>query len=241
LPEPTGGVSLVLKHEHPWDLTPREGVALQRTLADLVELTPLAHAPTTIAGVDVSVRGDMAQAAVVVINAVTLAPVASAFWREPVRFPYVSGLLSFREIPPLLRALEQLPALPDLIICDGQGIAHPRRIGLASHLGVLLDLPTVGAAKSRLFGTVEEPALEAGAWTPLIDHGRGRNEVIGATLRTKTGVKPMLISPGHKVTLADAIEVVLACTTKYRMPEPTRLAHLLSRAATHQRERSNTP
>lgn len=226
LQKTTTSARLPLHHEHTWEISPREAVALQRSLAAYVRIEPLAAEPKTIAGVDVSVRGNLVQAAVVLLDAETLSPVAQAVWRDEVRFPYVSGLLSFREIPAVLAALEQLPSLPDLIMCDGQGIAHPRRIGLASHLGVLLDLPTVGAAKSRLIGVAEEPPMAAGSWTPLRHH----EEIVGAVLRTRTGVKPMYVSPGHRVTLGEAMRIVLQCVTRYRMPEPTRLAHLLSRA-----------
>lgn len=198
---------------------------MQRELAGQVRLLPLVNAPKRIAGVDVSVRNGIAQAAVVVVDSETMEALDGATWREPVRFPYISGLLSFREIPTLLQAVERLSILPDLIVCDGQGIAHPRRLGLASHLGVLLDLPTVGAAKSRLVGTAEEPLQEPGAWSPL----RHRDEVIGAVLRTRVGVKPLYVSPGHRTSLDDAIAVTLACVRRYRLPEPTRLAHHLSR------------
>lgn len=214
-----------LHHAHPWDLTPTEAVAVQRALAGRVRLTPLVDPPKRIAGVDVSVREGIAQAAVVVVDAQTMAVLDGAIWREPERFPYISGLLSFREIPTLLQAVERLSILPDLIVCDGQGIAHPRRLGLASHLGVLLDLPTIGAAKSRLVGTAEDPLQEAGAWSLL----RHRDEVIGAVLRTRVGVKPLYVSPGHRTSLDDAIAVTLACVRRYRLPEPTRLAHHLSR------------
>ncbi len=217
--------TLQLQHEHRWDLTPTEAVAVQRALAGEVRLTPLSEPPKRIAGIDVSVREGIAQAAVVVVDAQSMAVLDGATWREAARFPYISGLLSFREIPTLLQAFERLTVLPDLILCDGQGIAHPRRLGLASHLGVLLDLPTVGAAKSRLVGTAEEPLQEVGAWMPLLH----RDGVIGAVLRTRVGVKPLYVSPGNHTTLEDAIAVTLACVRRYRLPEPTRLAHHLSR------------
>lgn len=215
----------MLGNDFDFDVTPKEAVTIQRNLAARARIEPLAIRPATIGGVDVSIRQGWAQAAVVVLDANSLTLQEQAVWREPVGFPYISGLLSFREIPPLLRALDQLTALPDLIICDGQGIAHPRRLGLASHLGVVLDLPTIGAAKSRLIGEAEEPALEAGS-TSLLRH---KDEIIGALLRSRTGVKPLYISPGHRVTLDDALTIVQSCVTRYRMPEPTRLAHHLSR------------
>lgn len=220
-------MKLTLHHAHAWDITPREAVALQRELADLVRLEPMTRTPATVAGVDVSVRAGWSQAAVIVLDYATLQVVDKAIWREPVRFPYVSGLLSFREIPAVLFALDQLERMPDLIIADAQGVAHPRRVGLAAHLGVLLEMPTIGAAKSRLVGEAEEPDLEAGAQTPLLHKG----EQIGTLLRTRTNVKPMYISPGYGVTHAQAVSMVQHCVTRYRMPEPTRLAHWLSREA----------
>ena len=134
------------------------------------------------------------------------------------------GLLSFRELPAVLDALSQLSVMPDIILCDGQGRAHPRRFGIACHLGVLLDLPTIGVGKTRLVGRHLEPGPERGDWTPLLDH----EEEIGAVLRTRTGVKPLYISGGHRVCLRTAIELTLACLTRYRLPETTRAAHRLA-------------
>ncbi len=139
-------------------------------------------------------------------------------------FPYIPGFLSFREVPVILEALEKLTIIPDIIICDGQGIAHPQRFGLACHLGVLIDLPTIGAAKSRFIGTHQELAAEKGSWKPLIDGG----EVIGAVVRSRTHVKPLYVSPGHRISLETAINLVLQCTSKYRLPETTRWADYLA-------------
>ncbi len=147
-----------------------------------------------------------------------------AIWRGNVEFPYVPGLLSFREVPAVLRALERLTAMPDLIICDAQGRAHPRRFGLASHLGVLLDWPTLGVAKSLLTGRHEEVGATKGSHVPL----RAGQETIGAVVRSRDGVNPLYVSVGHRLTLTEAIDITLACTTRYRLPEPTRQAHLLS-------------
>lgn len=144
----------------------------------------------------------------------------------PTCFPYIPGFLSFREIPAILEALKKLTVVPDLIFCDGQGIAHPRRLGIASHLGVLIDCPTIGVAKSRLVGSHEEISLEKGSQQPLIDRG----ETIGVVLRTKYKVKPLYISPGHRISLPTAIQYVLQSTTKYRLPETTRIADRLSKA-----------
>jgi deoxyribonuclease V len=140
---------------------------------------------------------------------------------QETRFPYIPGLLSFREAPVCLEAVGKLRRQPDLFVIDGQGVAHPRRLGLASHLGLFFDRPTIGCAKSRLIGTYDEPGPEKGACSPLYD----REEVIGAVVRTRSRVKPVFVSVGHKCTLEDAIHVTLACTTRYRIPEPTRLAH----------------
>ena len=138
-----------------------------------------------------------------------------------VEFPYVPGLLSFRELPLVLRAFEEMASAPDLVFVDGQGIAHPRRFGIAAHLGLLLDVPTIGCAKSWLIGDHEEPGMEAGSYTPLVDGG----ETIGAVVRTRSGVKPVYVSIGHKVSLEQAVQWVLACCRGYRLPEPTRMAH----------------
>jgi deoxyribonuclease V len=150
--------------------------------------------------------------------------VGKAIVRRRVSFPYIPGLLSFREIPAALAALRALPAAPDLILCDAQGIAHPRRFGLASHLGLLARTPTIGVAKTRLVGEHRAPPARRGAWAPLTDRG----ERIGAVLRTRAGVKPVYVSIGHRVSLATALRYVMACTTRYRIPEPLRRAHRLA-------------
>lgn len=216
---------LTLHHGHRWDVTPTEAVALQRELAVRVREEPLPAPPRTIAGVDMSVKDYAVRAAVAVLSFPALEVIDRAVWEGPVEFPYVPGLLSFREIPAVLRALEGLDALPDLIMADAQGRAHPRRIGLASHLGVLLDHPVIGVAKSRLTGIYDEPGPERGASSPLLDG----NEQIGAVLRTRPGVRPLFVSVGHRVTLGDALRLTLACAVRFRLPEPTRRAHLLSR------------
>jgi deoxyribonuclease V len=152
--------------------------------------------------------------------------VDQAIARQPTRFPYVPGLLSFREIPAILEALDRLHQAPDLLLCDGQGLAHPRRFGLACHLGLLCDLPSIGVAKSRLIGRHGEPPDLQGAWVPLLD----REDVIGAVVRTRQGVKPLYISIGHRISLDSAIHYTLACTTRYKLPETTRAAHHLASA-----------
>jgi deoxyribonuclease V len=209
---------------HRWDLSPSEAVALQRELADRVIAHDEIGSVHYVAGVDVGFEGErnrVARAAVVVLSYPTLLPVDYAVARMPVTFPYIPGLLSFREIPVLLRAFEKIRIEPDLTIADGHGRAHPRRIGFASHLGLALDRPTIGCAKSRLVGTAEEPQDAMGAWTPLEDRG----EVIGAVLRTRAGTRPVYVSTGHQVSLERAIEWVLKCCKGYRLPETTRFAH----------------
>jgi deoxyribonuclease V len=207
---------------HPWAVSPQEAEAIQRRLAPLVQEMPLSLMPRTIAGIDVGVSGEVARAAVVVLTYPDLRPMEQVAAEKPVSFPYVPGLLSFREVPVILDALQRLSALPDLLMCDAQGRAHPRRLGLASHLGVLLDKPTIGCAKSRLLGTHDEVPDIPGAWVPLIDQG----EIVGAVLRTRAGVHPLYVSVGHRVDLEGAVKLVLACCRNHRLPEPTRLAHL---------------
>ena len=179
-----------------------------------------------MAGTDVGFErgGGIARAAIAVLSYPELKLVDCAVVRVPVRFPYVPGLLSFREIPPLLAAFDRLRVRPDLILCDGQGIAHPRRFGLASHLGVFCGVPTIGVAKSRLIGTHRQPMQQRGAWVPLKDKG----ETIGVVLRTKANTQPVYVSVGHRVSLPGAVRYVMACTTKFRLPETTRWAHRLA-------------
>lgn len=151
--------------------------------------------------------------------------VESALIDRPLTFPYVPGLLSFREAPATLELLEQLSEKPDLLLVDGQGLAHPRRFGLACHLGLLADVPTIGVAKSRLIGTYQEPGIERGAWSEPVDGG----EIIGAVLRTRSAVRPVFVSIGHRISLKTAIDLVLCCTGRFRLPEPIRVADIFSR------------
>lgn len=225
-PHRYGGWMLNLHHAHPWDVSPKEAVSIQRQLRPLLRIEDDTAEVHRVAGVDVGFeqRGSITRAAVVVLEYPSLQPLESVLVREPTRFPYVPGLLSFRELPALLSALEQLSVLPDLILCDGQGIAHPRRLGIAAHLGLLLDIPTIGVGKTRLIGRHEEPGEEKGAWAPLLDG----DELIGSVLRTRTRVKPLYISPGHRVGFDSARQWVMACTTRYRLPETTRAAHRLA-------------
>lgn len=219
-------MQISVQHEHPWDVSPKEAKCIQRRLASKIEVTPLSQTVESVAGVDVSIRDDMAQAAVAVLRLPELEIVDRAIHRGEVPFPYVPGLLSFRETLPVLPALEKLSVTPDLLMTDSHGLAHPRRFGFACHLGVLLDHPTLGVAKSILTGTpngtLEE---EKGSWIPLVDG----DETIGAVVRTRTGVNPVYVSVGHRIALEDVVALTLDCSPRYKIPEPTRQAHKLSR------------
>jgi deoxyribonuclease V len=206
---------------HPWDVSPAEARAIQDQLCGRVCVQPLERQPDVVAGVDVSVKGGVAKAAVVLLSYPDLVPFRAATATMSVSFPYLPGLLAFREGPVVFAALEQLTSAPDVLMFDAQGMAHPRRMGLATHLGILLDMPAVGCAKSRLCGREVMPGLKKGCWTPLEDAG----EVIGAVVRTRSRVRPVYVSVGHRVDLEAAVSLVLSCATKYRLPEPTRWAH----------------
>lgn len=216
-----------------WPQDAKAAIALQRQLApqvltrdDFCRGGSSAGEFEYVAGLDVGFEegGTVTLAAAVLLSFPALELVEMAIARSPTCFPYVPGLLSFREAPALLQALAQLKIEPDLIFCDGHGIAHPRRLGIASHLGLLVDKPTIGVAKSRYIGSYDEPGLEKGNWTPLMDG----DEQIGAVVRTRTKIKPLFISPGHRVSMETAIAMVLNSTTKYKLPEPTRLADRLA-------------
>ncbi|MEM1115084.1 MAG: endonuclease V [Bacteroidota bacterium] len=218
--------ALSLHHAHAWDVSPTEAVAIQHDLEPLVTEAALdLEAVRTVAGLDVSVRDDRVRAAVVVYDVRAREIVDQAIWEGPTPFPYVPGLLSFREVPAILPALERLRAQPDVYMLDAQGRAHPRRFGLACHLGVLLDAPALGVAKSILVGTVEGELGEAkGSGAPLVHRG----EVVGQALRTRERVKPVYVSVGHRVTLRDAARLSLALAERVKLPQPTHLAHRLS-------------
>jgi deoxyribonuclease V len=215
-----------LQHSHPWRVSPKEAIQIQQQLRGLVRIGDEFGTLRRVAGVDVGFEQNntITRAAVAVLDFSSLELLEYSIGRLPTSFPYVPGLLSFREVPAVLAALEKLSTLPDMLLCDGQGIAHPRRLGIASHLGVLLDLPTIGVAKSRLIGRHEEPGEEKGSWQPLYEG----EELLGCALRTRRRIKPLYISPGHRVGFATARELVLACTTRYRLPETTRWAHRLA-------------
>jgi deoxyribonuclease V len=181
-----------------------------------------------VGGIDIGFEdgGQTTRAAAVVLSFPDLRPLEQSLVREPTRFPYIPGLLSFREVPAALAALECLAVPPDLILCDGQGYAHPRRFGLACHLGLLSDIACIGAAKSRLLGNYQTLPPAKGSWVRLLD----RDEVIGAVVRSRTGVAPLFVSIGHRIGLESAIRYVLACCPRYRIPETTRFAHRLASA-----------
>lgn len=211
---------------HSWQLTVKQAERLQRELAPRVCRENKLSNPRFIAGADISApdRWGIARAAVVVLNYPELELVEVKTAEGTPSFPYIPGLLSFRESPLVLAAWQKLSVAPDLLLVDGQGTAHPRRFGIASHLGLLLDIPTIGCAKSRLCGTYKTVPREAGNFTELVDN----DEVIGVALCTKTGTAPIYISIGHKVDLSSAIEWTMKCCRGYRLPEPSRLAHLVA-------------
>ena len=222
---------------HDWNVSPTEAVALQQQLRSQIRIEPLATSPKTIAGCDISFNKfeETVYAGIVVLDLETLETVEEAGVVSTATFPYVPGLLSFREIPSLLEAWAKLKTEPDVVMFDGHGTAHPRRIGIASHAGLFLGIPTFGCGKSVLVGKYDEPAPERGNWSPMKHYG----EVIGAALRTKNKVNPVFVSPGHLIDLETAISLTLQCDGSYRIPEPTRRAHNLVNAL-RRGERSTT-
>ncbi len=213
---------------HDWDLKPREAVELQKSLRERVMIAPLKRAIETIAGCDISFNkyDPTIYAGIVVLRLPSLEVVEEVGVISETKFPYVPGLLSFRETPSLLETWKKLKAEPDAVMFDGQGLAHPRRVGIASHVGLMIERPTLGCAKSVLVGKYQEPDEARGSWSPLIDKG----ETIGAAVRTKTRVQPIYVSPGHLIDLESAIDLTLKTDGGYRQPEPTRRAHLLVNA-----------
>ena len=207
---------------HPWDLSLQEASRLQVELRSRLVPNWDGRAVHSVAGVDVSLQPEFARAAIVVLTFPDLEPVEVALAEAPLVFPYISGYLAFREGPAVLAAWEKLQASPDLVMFDGQGIAHPRGLGIAAHMGLWLDRPTIGVAKSRLIGQHEEVGPAPGDRVPLMDK---HNLVIGSVLRTKTKANPLYISPGHLIDVEHAVAFVRACSKGYRLPEPTRWAH----------------
>jgi len=211
---------------HSWPTDVASALEVQETLRSRVIREDALAAVRYVAGVDVGFedKGRTTRAAVAVLEFPGLALHDQAISRSPTRFPYIPGYLSFRELPAVLLALDQLAVMPDLLLCDGQGLAHPRRFGLACHLGVVTDIPSVGVAKSRLIGVHDELPPEKGQWLPLMHKG----ETIGAVVRSRSKVSPLYVSLGHRISLPTAIDYVLRCTTRYRLPETTRWAHRLA-------------
>ena len=216
-------------HRHEWNISPGDAIALQKQMRQEIDFQrPIAlDAVRLVAGVDVSVKPDpstgrdMSQAAIAVLTFPELELVETALAHMPTPFPYIPGLLSFREGPVLEMAFQELKSEPDVFIFDGMGRAHPRRIGIASHMGLWLQRPTIGCGKTLLTGKYVEPPNERGAYSDLVDRG----ELIGAILRTRVGVKPVFISVGHLADLPTSVELVMRCTSKYRLPDPIRAAH----------------
>jgi deoxyribonuclease V len=206
---------------HPWEVSTAEAKEIQLRLREQVSFEPDFGEVHTVAGVDVGLAGDHARAAVVVLRYPSLEPLEQSVAEAPMSMPYVPGLLSFREAPAILAACAELNIEPDLFLFDGQGVAHPRRFGIASHVGVILDKPSIGCAKSRLCGTHHDPAAESGSYAYLYEG----DEIIGAVLRTRTNVSPIYVSVGHRMDLETAMQYVMACCTRYRLPETTRYAH----------------
>jgi len=216
---------MVARLFHPWNVTYREAISIQEKLRRNISLINSIRKVRSVAGADVSYsrRGGEGIAAMVVFSYPDLDLMDEAFARGEVSFPYIPGLLSFREAPLLIEAFQRLQCIPDVVLYDGQGIAHPRSLGLASHMGLLLELPSVGCAKKKLVGDFEEVGLQPGSTTPIKIEGK----IIGAVIRTRRGVKPVFVSPGHLIDLESSIELVLKTCRGFRLPEPIRRAHLM--------------
>lgn len=225
------------KPTHTWSVTPKEAVEIQKELRSEIDLVPLTKPVKLIGGADVSMSlfSKFGFAGFVTLSFDTLTMIDHAVVKDDIKFPYIPGLLSFREIPMLLSAWDKLKTKPDVIIVDGVGIAHPRRLGIATHLGLILNMPTIGCSKSLLTGTYEEPFNEPGSISYIYDRFK-KDEIIGAALRTKRNVKPVFVSPGHLITLEESIDLVKRCILKHRVPETTRYAHnTVNEYRTHRR------
>jgi deoxyribonuclease V len=216
-----------IRHLHEWIVTPKQAMDLQLNLAQEIILKDEFSDIKFVAGIDVGFPKDKntTQAAIAILEYDSLNLVESQIVDVPTTFPYIPGLLSFREIPAIIETIKNIKIEPDIVLCDGQGIAHPRKFGLASHLGLILNKPMIGVAKSRLTGKYNSIPQKKGKWNPLLDD---QDEVIGAVLCTRDKVKPLFISPGHKISLQSSINIVMACITRYRLPETTRCAHTLA-------------
>ena len=221
---------MVPRRLHRWDLSPKEAIRIQDELSRRLVLSWDDRKVASVAGVDVSVKAGRARAAIVVLRYPDLDPIEGATAEADAVYPYVPGLLTFREGPVILDAWERLRSKPDLLLFDGQGIAHPRRMGLAAHVGLWLDRPSVGVAKSRLYGAHEPPGPNRGDTATLRDE-KDPERILGSVLRTRSGVKPVFVSPGHRIDVEHAIEFTLACCIRYRLPETTRWAHRVAGGA----------
>lgn len=219
-----------IHHFHSWDVTPQEAVLIQEQLRARIIAHGRLPAPTLVAGADAAFDTETGRvfAAVVVLTFPTLEPVEHVVHQERISFPYIPGLLSFREAPALLRAFEKIRHDPDVIFIDGHGLSHPREAGIACHIGVCLNRPTIGCAKSLLVGMYRAPSLSRGSGMPLYD---ANEQIIGAVVRTRDRVKPVFVSVGHRIDLAQAVRLTLVCGKRYRIPEPTRRADLLAERA----------
>jgi deoxyribonuclease V len=215
---------------HPWTVSPKEAAQLQIELRDRLELSWDGRKVRTVGGVDVGFKDGRARAAVVVLSYPELASIEGVVAEAKITFPYIPGLLTFREGPAILTAWAKLRERPDLLLFDGQGIAHPRGMGIAAHVGLWLQHPSIGVAKSRLYGRHVPPGPNRGDAAELLDE-HDSSEMIGAVLRTRTNVKPLYVSPGHLIDVAHAVEFALSCCTRYRLPEPTRRAHRVAGGA----------
>ncbi|WGS64601.1 endonuclease V [Marinitoga aeolica] len=206
------------------NLNPKHCIEIQKNLIDKLELKPFNKFPEIVAGVDLSFLNDLGIAIIVVIDE-TFKLVDLVYHYQKIEFPYIPGLLAFRELPVFLEAWKKLKTKPDLVFFDGQGIAHPRKMGIATHGSFFINLPTIGIAKSRLYGTYDEPCIQKGCFSYLYDKSKNK---IGVVLRTREKVKPVFVSPGNYITINEAKEITLEYTSKYKIPEPTRLAHMYS-------------
>ena len=213
-----------IKNLHDWNVSSEKAICIQKNLAEKVLSRPLDRLVKIIAGADIAYISNTAYAGVVLLEYPSLETIAEFTLKAEIQFPYIPGLLSFREAPALLQLFQKVSPTPQLVMLDGQGLAHPRKLGLASHLGLFLDCPTIGCAKSRLIGRHSDPTAEKGSSTPLIDN---HEQTIGAVVRSKEGCKPIFVSVGHLIDLDNAVRWTLNCVTRYRIPEPTRRAHLL--------------
>ncbi|MCX7661354.1 MAG: endonuclease V [Candidatus Omnitrophica bacterium] len=210
------------KDLHPWDVSIERAIELQESLREKIKLKPYLKRPTLIAGADAYFREECIFAAVVVVRYPEEKIVEKAIKIKPINFPYIPGLFSFREGPVLLECFRDLNTVPQIVIFDGQGIAHPRRMGLATHLGIILDLPTIGCAKSYLYGYFKFPQKRRSSYSYLYDENKNK---LGVVLTTKDKTRPLFVSPGHKMDILTAKRIILMCTAKFRIPQPLRLAH----------------